>query len=977
MVNEKKIRRGTFRSLAKAAVLILAFASPAFAALERYDYDAIGRLIRVIDEKDRVTEYTYDAVGNILKVDTGGTGSALVPVISGISPSALRRGEAKTVVIAGQNLTIGDLTAADPQIQISAITRSTSELRFTATVGANAVLGPSKLSFASASGKAEVQLTINPLLPKVTVEPTPLAVPPDNVARPFTVKLSHADGIAHTLSLASSNANVATLGSASVSIPAGATVAHVTITGKAAGSAVIQITSPTLAPASVPVYVTGEFLGLSTSFARPLGVVLEAVPEPPSGTASSVQAKPLGVAVGAYLGRVSPDALIVGTESSVVITGGGIPADATVTVTPADGLTLGSPSVSADGKSLSLQVAVAPDAQPTQRRIAVTSNGQALPWASAQAGTLRVALPVPQLESIEPFFATAGQTVTLKIRGTNLHDASDVDFHPGTGILAEAPAVNANGTELSLRAQLLFEAVPGPRVVTVTTPGGVSSAAPVPGNTFSIVQEIGDVYTPITSRLLGVMVETEPQLPAESGGTLTSSLGVILGGAAKSVSPKVALIGETTNLTISGTGLQDVTEVRVNSANGVTAGTLSVASDGSSISVPITVALEAPQTMRTIELRVGTEVIAFVNPDQALFQVSAPAPVLESITPNVAKTGAETQLTVRGKDLHMVQGLRLEPAQGASFTAIQANAAGTQLTATMVLAADAAPGPRALIVTSSGGDSSATMTPENTITIAQELGPVVTPVTSPALGVILDFPQVDPPAVTSETLSAALGVVVQDDTPPPVIASSTIAPRLGVVVGSAVTALGPNGFARGTTGTLTIHGDGLADVSSVSIQPAGTGVTLGVHTASANQVSVPISIAADAVAGSYQLVVSDATGAIEFADPTTNQVHIGLGVVELESIAPILVQQGETAILTLRGENLSTATQVVAEPSDGIVFESGPPTWMYDALGEKLEITIHVPDDAALGPRVIRVISPGTISSAEPVPANILTVIAP
>ncbi|HEY4542149.1 MAG TPA: RHS repeat domain-containing protein, partial [Noviherbaspirillum sp.] len=97
MVNEKKIRRGTFRSLAKAAVLILAFASPAFAALERYDYDAIGRLIRVIDEKDRVTEYTYDAVGNILKVDTGGTGSALVPVISGISPSALRRGEAKTV----------------------------------------------------------------------------------------------------------------------------------------------------------------------------------------------------------------------------------------------------------------------------------------------------------------------------------------------------------------------------------------------------------------------------------------------------------------------------------------------------------------------------------------------------------------------------------------------------------------------------------------------------------------------------------------------------------------------------------------------------------------------------------------------------------------------------------------------------------------------------------------------------------------
>lgn len=83
--------------------------------------------------------------------------------------------------------------------------------------------------------------------------------------------------------------------------------------------------------------------------------------------------------------------------------------------------------------------------------------------------------------------------------------------------------------------------------------------------------------------------------------------------------------------------------------------------------------------------------------------------MLESITLNVAKTGASTQLTIRGKDLHMAQGLRLEPAEGASFAGIQANAAGTQLTATMMLAADAAPGPRALIVTSSGGDSSASM----------------------------------------------------------------------------------------------------------------------------------------------------------------------------------------------------------------------------------------------------------------------------
>ena len=40
----------------------------------RYDYDALGRLIRVIDEQGRVTEYVYDPAGNLLH-ETKGPGS--------------------------------------------------------------------------------------------------------------------------------------------------------------------------------------------------------------------------------------------------------------------------------------------------------------------------------------------------------------------------------------------------------------------------------------------------------------------------------------------------------------------------------------------------------------------------------------------------------------------------------------------------------------------------------------------------------------------------------------------------------------------------------------------------------------------------------------------------------------------------------------------------------------------------------------
>jgi len=64
------------------AVLATLFAGPVQAGEERYDYDALGRLVRVIDEQGRVTEYVYDAAGNILQVIVSGTGSAQPPAVT-------------------------------------------------------------------------------------------------------------------------------------------------------------------------------------------------------------------------------------------------------------------------------------------------------------------------------------------------------------------------------------------------------------------------------------------------------------------------------------------------------------------------------------------------------------------------------------------------------------------------------------------------------------------------------------------------------------------------------------------------------------------------------------------------------------------------------------------------------------------------------------------------------------------------------
>lgn len=71
---------------------------PGHAGQERYDYEAPGRLIRVIDENSRVSEYQYDAAGNLLRVITG-SDFAQAPVVSSVSPSTVRRSETRPVTI--------------------------------------------------------------------------------------------------------------------------------------------------------------------------------------------------------------------------------------------------------------------------------------------------------------------------------------------------------------------------------------------------------------------------------------------------------------------------------------------------------------------------------------------------------------------------------------------------------------------------------------------------------------------------------------------------------------------------------------------------------------------------------------------------------------------------------------------------------------------------------------------------------------
>lgn len=151
------------------ALLALAAGSYSVAATDRYDYDSLGRLVRHVDAQGRATEYVYDAAGNLQQVSNNATAQA--PAITAITPTSLRRGEAKLITVTGTGLTGIAASVADAQLTLTGLQFSASQVSFTLAASTTAALGSSVLNFANALGTASATLTINPVLPQAAVAP--------------------------------------------------------------------------------------------------------------------------------------------------------------------------------------------------------------------------------------------------------------------------------------------------------------------------------------------------------------------------------------------------------------------------------------------------------------------------------------------------------------------------------------------------------------------------------------------------------------------------------------------------------------------------------------------------------------------------------------------------------------------------------------------------------------------------------------
>lgn len=970
-ITRKRLHSSAIKRL--PVLMFIAVLMTAYAGSESYDYDAADRLQRMTDEQHRSTHYVMDAADNLVSVDIAERPAT--PVITAIEPAGLRQGQTRSFTISGRNLGFASVSASTPGLSISHLTRSPTRISFTMLAAADAPPGPQALLLADAAGSISTSVLVSPGLPQLTAEPAPLALPPDGSPRQLGLRLSLADNKDHVIRVQSLDPAIAAPVVATVTIPAGQIVARVPVIGKSAGSTSLLLTSAELAAISLPVFVTGEFRGLSTSHAQPVGVVRSQTPSVahlPRGANSAA----IGVVRGNALTGLRPAALVRGSEGVLVIEGMGLPRELGVSVLPPEGLVLGAPIAADDGRSLQVPFVVAAEARLGEREVRVQSGAALLPWTDAGRARLTISIGAPLVESLRPFYALPGQTLTLVIGGRRFDDTSSVRFTPADGLTVEAPSVNRDGTELSLRVQVAPGAAIGPRLVTVITRGGSSSSEPTPANSLQLLGSSPEIFAPIGTPLLGVLRETAPVPQRVPQHTLSSPLGVAVGGVATRLQPGAAIVGQVTRVRIEGHGLQDVDRVQLLPDTGLTVSAVQPAADGKSVSMDVSAALDAPRLPRRVLLHAGSSRLTFTPADADQLLVSEPSPVLHSVSPNVAAAGL-TLLTLRGIHLQNVQRLQLLPSDGIAIDSLSWSADGSSATARLHIMPEAPPGPRTVVLSTLAGDSGSTPSVANTLTVGPRVVAGPTPLLSAAVGILRPSADV-PRSLPVDVHASALGIRRETEPQPVSRAQWLHSTALAVVRGAAVHSLSPAEFSPGSQGRLMLRGSGLGAGTRVSLLP-DTGISLGAPQISTDGslLELPITIADDAPALARRVIVRDDRGELDFIDPQASRIAIGTGAIELLSIDPIIVRQGDTVTLTLRGSRLQHATAIEITPPEGITMDAGPPVWSRDALGDKLSLRLHVDAAASLGSRVVRVRSPGSLGTGTPLPSNTLTVIAP
>ena len=408
-------------------ILTLACASiTSIRAEEHFDYDALGRLIRFVDEQGRVTTYSYDPAGNLLDVVTDAA-PQMPPAISSVIPDFVRAGETKQIRISGSQLVDASVNTGDPKLTASVVSASATGMVLSLSATADAVPGTRSFTVSNAAGFSIMPFTLRPALLLSTV-PTYIAVPPDTSVRAVTIRLSDADSVPLTFTIDTGNDLVVSVSPGSVTLNPGQTEFQLNIAGQRVAKTSVRIFSSALPQTAVfPIYITDDTVDRSS----PLGVFLPAL--------SSVQSQSVW---GSNLGVFMPTTVSGGSVNNL--------------------------------QAADLGVLMSPPLSPQS----VSGLSSLL---------VGVGFGPPQVMLLSPSTGSPGTVFSLTVLGSNLFDASAVVAEPGDGItFTSSPVAASDGTSVTVGVSIAANAASGPRVISVVSPAGTSTGTAVAGNTFII-----------------------------------------------------------------------------------------------------------------------------------------------------------------------------------------------------------------------------------------------------------------------------------------------------------------------------------------------------------------------------------------------------------------------------------------------------------------------------------------------------------
>jgi streptogramin lyase len=632
------------------------------------------------------------------------------------------------------------------------------------------------------------------------------------------------------------------------------------------------------------------------------------------------------------------------------------------------------------------------------------------------AVTFTVLPPPPILTSIMPSAGTVGTAISVLFNGSN--------FVPGgtavsvTGGVTASNVIVAGGSQLSVTFSIPATATPGQVSVTVTTAGGTAGPVsftidPAPRIASAVLPtgRVGNAYSQGVSVSGGTppytWLQTAGSLPAglsldpasctgipprqtpateclivgtpSAYGTSTFTLQVTdASGAAASagftltVSPPIPTIisitppsgaqGTMVAVTIAGTGFVPGETVLMSNP-GVTAGNVVVVS-ASQITATFTIASDAALGPETV--LVSTSGGASLP---ALFTVLPPPPVLTGITPPTGAQGASVSVTLTGNNF--VTGTSI--AIGANgVTASRVTVVGpTQITATFVIAVNAAVGPVNVTVTNPNGTSgpvtftviSLLLTSISPTTGAQGASVSVTLTGAGFVAgaqVISSSPDVTASnvVVVSATQIAATLKISATAAQGPIgvsvtaggFTSAPVTFTVGPPAPPTLTSISPGFGVQGASVPVTLAGTGF--VAGDQIAVGNSGVTVGsVVVVGPTQITATFTIAPNAALGAASVAVNTPGGS------SGQLTFTVLAPLKLTSISPVSGVQGASIPVTLTGAGFAQGSQVSVGNS-GVTASN-----IVVVSSTQITATFNIGATAAAGPANVTVTVAGVASA--------------